>query len=1401
MKTTLRNLCLAIATAVCFVPGRSPAAVITSTDPHWSQATYSGMDYNLFISTGTAPSGGHPLVIFLHGLSGGDNVREPITNSSDPNSTASASWLKLGNQADNPHLLAPVSASGWWGSFIDNNTIRDLVLSLIANSSYAIDPNRVYITGLSAGGQGTWQMLYSAPELFAGAAPICGGNPLANTARDVYKFKHVPIWCSHGDNDPTVSYIYSVEITNALRAAGANPILTTVKSTAHNVWDSVYNNNTTLKEWLFAQRRGQPSPPTQVPYVQVNSPSGLPVFTTGTTITVSGIADDTTAAGDKVTSVVAYNYRGGSVTLTGSGTWSGTNANVVRQGGGVNFIHIMATGTSYHGTAGGYTTFSAVVPVYSSKSGADVDGPGVLVSSPNPSGAYFTSSTSVTLSGTVGDALGSVSGMGWSNHRGGSGSISFTAPSWSVSIANLQDGSNELTISGTDSSGNVGKTTFVVIKGGTTSNLPPHAEAGPDQEVFMPDVLRLAGFCADDGFAGTTLTTTWSKDSGPGTVTFTGSTALDGTASFSTSGTYVLKLHVSDGTYSDDDYVTVTVQPQPGAAVANTAVNSGGVAVTASNGVVYAADGTAYYTGGNGGTLSAPFTTMTGNAVPASDEPLYTKYRYNGVSYHIPVTSGTYVAELHFCTDKDRFFDVFVEGNRLPNPVTPLVTAGRKVVYVKRATVAVTDGTFNVAFSTPFNVTMVTGSTNGVYLFNAADRAPAISAIALRMTGSGGGDTTAPSVAITSPTTASTYATTSGTLTTLSGTAGDNVGVSSVTWSNSVGGSGTASGTTTWSVPSIVLQSGTNILTVTAKDAANNTSTDTLTVTYTPPDTTAPSVTITSPTTASTYATSSATLTTLSGTAADNVGVSSVTWSNNVGGSGTAAGTTTWSVSSITLQTGTNVLTVTAKDAANNTSTDVLNVVYTRVNLAPVAVNDSCTLNEEATADVDAVANDYDQDSPAWPQALSLASVGTPAHGSAWSLAGKVHYEPALGYYGSDSVTYAVTDGSSQANGQVNFTVTDTSTAHDLTGAGLSALALGSGTGSSRVLASGNWEVNGQGGVFNGATSDSAYMEQATQTGGFRAVVRMQNLTGGGAQARGGLMVREGTGANARMVYIATTSGTSYVYGSRTTTGGTTVETVSGQVYTYPNAWMLIERIGSTLTLTVSNDGTNFTQIGSVTLPDLSGTLSIGPCVTDGGAGVNARAEMSDYEVIPISSLQGLDVGAVGATGSTSYNTSTQTYTLAGAGANIWGTADAFQFAHKQMSGSGTIVVHVVSRSSTTSKIGVMMRSGTAANAAEASVLVNAGNIAWHRRLTDGASTTNTNYAQASSWWLRLERVVLTSTTSSLTAKRSSDGINWTTIGSSYTFTMSDPIEVGLGVCSQSAGNLSTADFDNLSIP
>ncbi len=191
-------------------------------------------------------------------------------------------------------------------------------------------------------------------------------------------------------------------------------------------------------------------------------------------------------------------------------------------------------------------------------------------------------------------------------------------------------------------------------------------------------------------------------------------------------------------------------------------------------------------------------------------------------------------------------------------------------------------------------------------------------------------DTLVPTIAISGPTAAASYATT-GAFVTLSGIATDDVGVTTVSWANNRGGAGTAAGTTSWSVV-VPLLTGANVITMTARDATNKTSTDTLTVTMTGGTNQAPTVTVTSPTSGTAFTSTSSTVN-LSGTATDDGTLSRVTWQNSLGGSGTASGTTAWSATGIALQPGANVLTLTAQDAAGLTSTDTLTITYSPATL------------------------------------------------------------------------------------------------------------------------------------------------------------------------------------------------------------------------------------------------------------------------------------------------------------------------------------------------------------------------------------------------------------------------------------------------------------------------------------
>jgi hypothetical protein len=197
-------------------------------------------------------------------------------------------------------------------------------------------------------------------------------------------------------------------------------------------------------------------------------------------------------------------------------------------------------------------------------------------------------------------------------------------------------------------------------------------------------------------------------------------------------------------------------------------------------------------------------------------------------------------------------------------------------------------------------------------------------------------DTAPPTITITIPTSASSWSGSASPLT-VGGTASDNVGVKSVKWANAATrGSGTATGTAAWSA-SIPLAAGANVITITARDAAQNAGADTITVTYSPPDTSAPTATITTPTTGTSYCTTTAPLV-LAGTASDDRGVAAVAWSNAAGGTtGSAAGTAAWSAT-VPLLPGGNLLTVTASDAAGNKGTDAITVAWNPPDTTPPSV-------------------------------------------------------------------------------------------------------------------------------------------------------------------------------------------------------------------------------------------------------------------------------------------------------------------------------------------------------------------------------------------------------------------------------------------------------------------------------
>ena len=117
-------------------------------------------------------------------------------------------------------------------------------------TDYRIDPDRIYLTGLSMGGYGTWSLASHQPERFAAIAPICGGGDTAQA----HKIADLPIWAFHGDADSVVALAKTQEMIDAVTEAGGTPKFTIYPGVGHDSWTATYNNPE-FYEWLFAQQR------------------------------------------------------------------------------------------------------------------------------------------------------------------------------------------------------------------------------------------------------------------------------------------------------------------------------------------------------------------------------------------------------------------------------------------------------------------------------------------------------------------------------------------------------------------------------------------------------------------------------------------------------------------------------------------------------------------------------------------------------------------------------------------------------------------------------------------------------------------------------------------------------------------------------------------------------------------------------------------------------------------------------------------------------------------------------------------------------------------------------------------------------------------------------------------
>jgi predicted peptidase len=181
-----------------------------------------------------------PLVLFLHGAGESGNNLAQVKRHGPPK-------LIEGGK-DFPFIVvSPQSPGRGWDARMLGALLDDVM------ATHKVDKDRVYVTGLSMGGFGTWSLAAAYPDRFAAIVPICGGG----SPGDASKIKEVPAWVFHGAKDRVVVPARSETMVKALKDAGAREVKYTLYPNAeHDSWTETYNNPE-VWEWLLKHKRNE----------------------------------------------------------------------------------------------------------------------------------------------------------------------------------------------------------------------------------------------------------------------------------------------------------------------------------------------------------------------------------------------------------------------------------------------------------------------------------------------------------------------------------------------------------------------------------------------------------------------------------------------------------------------------------------------------------------------------------------------------------------------------------------------------------------------------------------------------------------------------------------------------------------------------------------------------------------------------------------------------------------------------------------------------------------------------------------------------------------------------------------------------------------------------------------
>jgi len=186
-----------------------------------------------------------PLILFLHGAGERGDDLQLLKKHGIPRIVS--------EMPDFPFItISPqCPENDWW-----LNRLQDLKFLLdTVVKQYRVDTSKMYLTGLSMGGFGTWHMAVEYPDLFAAIAPVCGGGlGILGFPERVLEIKDLPIWAFHGGKDNIVSVEESRILIRTLKDAGGKPMLKIYPEAGHDSWTETYSDPE-LYEWFMSNRK------------------------------------------------------------------------------------------------------------------------------------------------------------------------------------------------------------------------------------------------------------------------------------------------------------------------------------------------------------------------------------------------------------------------------------------------------------------------------------------------------------------------------------------------------------------------------------------------------------------------------------------------------------------------------------------------------------------------------------------------------------------------------------------------------------------------------------------------------------------------------------------------------------------------------------------------------------------------------------------------------------------------------------------------------------------------------------------------------------------------------------------------------------------------------------------